>query len=139
MFAEVSASRVMELPHVSNSVAIARERVCAELAERGASERVMEDAALVVSELVGNALRHARPLPSGHVRVSWETHGDYVEVAVSDGGSTTTPTRGTLAISNAGGRGLGIVDHVADAWGVHRGDDVSTVWAMVSAPALEHV
>lgn len=128
---EVSASTVMELPHVSTSVAVARERVCAELADNGVAERMMEDAALVVSELVGNAVRHAHPLPSGVVTAGWHVEGDRVEVAVSDGGSPTTPTRGSLSVSSAGGRGLGIVDHLAEAWGVRRQEETTTVWAML--------
>lgn len=133
---EVSASTVMELPHVSTSVATARECICAELADNGVTERMMEDAALVVSELVGNAVRHAFPLPSGEVSVAWRIEGDHVELAVSDGGSPTTPARGSLSVSAAGGRGLGIVDHLAEAWGVRRQEEVTTVWAMLPLPVL---
>lgn len=133
---EVSASTVLELPHVSTSVAVARERICAELADNGVTERMMEDAALVVSELVGNAVRHASPLPPGTVSVTWQVEDDRVEVAVSDGGSHTTPTRGSLSVSAAGGRGLGIVDHLAEAWGVRRRDEATTVWAMLPLPVL---
>lgn len=136
MDAGVNVSRVMELPHSTSSVAVARDSLAAELTERGASVATLEDASLVISELVGNALRHARPLPSGQLRLSWQLQNHHVEIAVSDGGSPTTPTRGNLTLSSAGGRGLGIVDHVARAWGVHRASDVTTVWAIVPTRTL---
>ena len=91
----------------------------------------MDDAAVIVSELLSNALRHARPLPSGEVRVAWNRDGDVVEVAVSDGGSTTEPRRTRPTLSSLGGRGLGIVDTLADCWGVRRDNGTTTVWALV--------
>lgn len=136
MSSRVGASTVIDLPYLSTSVAVAREHVSAELTAQGASPRTVEDAALVVSELVGNALRHARPLPGGQVRVSWEPQDRRLELAVTDGGSSTTPVREPLSIASAGGRGLSIVNHLAEAWGVRRHDDVTTVWAIVPAPAL---
>lgn len=133
----VNASQEMHLPYVSSSVSTARERVCAELGTAGLGEREVEDTALAVSELVGNALRHAQPLPSGQIRINWQVQEDHVDVAVSDGGSSSTPTRESLYVSTTpGGRGLGIVDHVAEAWGVHQDGDVTTVWAIIPARAL---
>lgn len=136
MSSRVGASTVIDLPYLSTSVAVAREHVSAELTARGASRRIIEDASLVVSELVGNALRHARPLATGQVRLSWERYDRRLELAVTDGGSSTTPTREPLSIASAGGRGLGIVEHLAEAWGVRRHDEVTTVWAIVPAPPL---
>jgi len=43
------------------------------------------DCALVVSELVGNAVRHAQPLANGTVEVSWHKQPDGVDIAVTDG------------------------------------------------------
>lgn len=117
----------MDLPYASSSVTTARERVCAELTRHGASRQAVEDAALIVSELVGNALRHADPLPSGCVRLTWQIDCHQVEIAVSDGGSGSPPPGGPLAE----GRGLDIVDHLADTWGVRRWDQAVTVWAVL--------
>jgi len=47
---------------------------------------VVGDAALVVSELLSNAIRHAAPLPGSTVRVAWTLHEDSLHVAVSDAG-----------------------------------------------------
>ena len=91
------------------------------------------DAMLVISELLSNAIRHARPLPGGQIEVSWTLDGGTLEVAVSDGGAPTTPQPERPPASSLGGRGLDIVDHLSRSWGV-RGDDLgTTVWAVLPA------
>src|SRR6266545_4888092 len=128
---EVRASSVVLLPHEASSVAVARQRLCAQLRAAGVAESTVTDAAVIVSELLSNALRHARPLPSGEVRVAWNRHGDVIEVSVSDGGASTEPRRGRPTLSSLGGRGLGIVESLADCWGVRREDGATTVWALL--------
>jgi anti-sigma regulatory factor (Ser/Thr protein kinase) len=110
---------------------VARQHLCAQLLASGVRASTVDDAVVIVSELLSNALRHARPLPSGEIRVAWNRHGDVVEVAVSDGGSSTEPRRGRPALSSLGGRGLGIVETLADCWGVRREEDATTVWALL--------
>lgn len=132
----MSASSAVLLPHVPSSVAVAREHVRAELRSLGVSGTAVEDTALVVSELLSNALRHARPLPSGLIRVAWRARDNQVEVAVSDGGSATEPTPRTPALTTLGGRGLGIVDFLSEAWGVRHEHGTTTVWAVLRAPHL---
>lgn len=96
-------------------------------------ETAIDDAVLVVSELLSNALRHAHPLPSGQIRVSWHWTEEHVEVAVSDGGAATEPRAGRPTLSSLGGRGLGIVEYLASTWGVRHEGDITTVWAVVTA------
>jgi anti-sigma regulatory factor (Ser/Thr protein kinase) len=98
-------------------------------------ETAIDDAVLVVSELLSNALRHAHPLPSGQIRVSWRWTEEHVEVAVSDGGAATEPRAGRPTLSSLGGRGLGIVEYLASTWGVRHEGDITTVWAVVSSVA----
>lgn len=128
------ASSVVLLPHTPASVATARRRLTAELAESGVPEPAVNDAAVVLSELVSNALRHARPLSCGQVEVAWKWRHDIVQIAVSDGGAVTEPRRARPALSSLGGRGLGIVETLAMRWGVHRADGTTTVWATLPAP-----
>ena len=75
---------------------------------------VVEDAELLVSELVTNALRHGAPA----LRLFVQAHENQLRVRVSDGGSglpaRTEPPPSAEAIS---GRGLRIVEAVATAWG----------------------
>lgn len=97
-------------------------------------EDIADDAAVIVSELISNALRHARPLPSGDIRVAWTRQGDLIQLAVSDGGATTEPRRARATLSSLGGRGLGIVETLADGWGVLHEDGGTTVWATLRSP-----
>ena len=127
----------MYLPHTPSSVAVARRRLCAELLASGVYEPVADDAAVIVSELFSNALRHARPLPSGQIRVAWTRQGDLIELEVSDGGATTQPRRMRSTLSSLGGRGLSIVETLANGWGVRHDGGQTTVWATLGVSASE--
>ena len=126
-------SSVVFLPHAPSSVSDVRKRLCADLLASGVYEEVADDAAVIISELISNALRHARPLPSGDIRVSWSRDGDLIQLAVSDGGSMTEPRRTRAALSSLGGRGLSIVETLSEGWGVSHEDDGTTVWASLRA------
>ncbi|MBP2706303.1 ATP-binding protein [Microbispora sp. RL4-1S] len=119
------------LPYAPSSVAIARQRLTTELLATGLVADTVDDVVLVMSELLSNALRHAHPLPSGQLRVTWICSEGQIEVAVSDGGAHTQPRAGRPPLSSLGGRGLGIVEYLADRWGVRHDDDSTTVWAIV--------
>ncbi|GAA3212620.1 hypothetical protein GCM10010468_32080 [Actinocorallia longicatena] len=128
---------IVYLPHAPASVSVARRHLIRELLASGVSDDTADDAAVIVSELLSNALRHARPLEgeASQVRVAWTRVGDTVEVAVTDGGAVTEPRKGQPALSSLGGRGLGIVETLAQSWGVRRDEHGSTVWALLHAPA----
>jgi anti-sigma regulatory factor (Ser/Thr protein kinase) len=117
-------------------VAIARGRIAAELRKAGISPPTVADAALVISELLSNAILHARPLPDTRVRVAWVLGPASVEVIVTDGGSATTPHASRPSLSSIGGRGIGIVEHLCSSWGVRADDFGTTVWAVLPAPRV---
>ncbi|TDC70179.1 ATP-binding protein [Actinomadura sp. GC306] len=129
------ASSVVLLPHAPSSVAVARRRLSSELIDSGVYDAVVDDATVIISELISNALRHARPLPSGQVKVRWRRLEDVLELEVSDGGAMTEPRRGPGTLSSLGGRGLGIVETLADGWGVRHEEGSTTVWAILRAPS----
>ena len=131
------AASVVLLPCVPSSVAVARGRIAAELREAGLPATAVSDAALVASELLSNAILHARPLPDARIRVAWILSASTVEVIVSDGGSTTRPRASRPSLSSIGGRGLGIVEHLASSWGVRADERGTTVWAVLPAPRGE--
>ncbi|GAB2868294.1 ATP-binding protein [Actinocorallia aurea] len=135
---EVPTMSIVHLPHSAAGVSAVRRRLGRELLEWGVSDEVADDAAVIASELMSNALRHARPLPGPEpqIKVSWARIGDIVELSVSDGGAITEPRKGQPALSSLGGRGLGIVETLSQAWGVRRDDHGSTVWAHLHAPAV---
>jgi anti-sigma regulatory factor (Ser/Thr protein kinase) len=131
---EVRTSSEVHLPCAPASVAVARKALSDDLRAAGVFDGAVRDAALVVSELLSNAILHAYPLPGERLQVTWAVDGTSVEVAVSDGGSATVPHAGHPSPSSINGRGLSIVEHLCQAWGI-RADDVGlTVWAVVSAP-----
>jgi anti-sigma regulatory factor (Ser/Thr protein kinase) len=150
---EVSASSVILLPHAPSSVSVARHRLGADLRAHGVPEASVGDAILVLSELLTNAIRHAKPLPGGQVEVSWSIQAGTLKLAISDGGGPThphqvrplapaqnragpQPVREALSVRQAlGGRGLSIVGHLASRWGVRGDDQGTTVWAVLPAAA----
>ena len=119
---EVATSSALLLPFTASSVGMARRRLIGDLTEAGDYEGTACDAGLVISELISNALVHARPLPGRTVKVSWKLGQDSVEVAVCDGGGPTVPMVNEPTNWSVGGRGLGIVARLSLRWGVCVGD-----------------
>jgi anti-sigma regulatory factor (Ser/Thr protein kinase) len=130
---EVEKSTVVLLPSQPASVAVARRRITAEMRSIGVEDDAIDDAALVITELVTNAIKHGSPLPGRWLQVTWDLDADSVEIAVSDaGGSGTRPRANRPSLSAMGGRGLEIVDTLSDRWGVR--PPGTTVWAVLAMP-----
>lgn len=128
---EVPTSSTMAVPHGPSGVRVARRRMREELLACGAPDSVVDDAILILSELLSNACRHARPLheettgasgasnPVETVRASWrrDIRGE-VTIAVTDGGGPTRPLPAKPSVTARGGRGLAIITALARDWGV---------------------
>jgi anti-sigma regulatory factor (Ser/Thr protein kinase) len=71
--------------------------------------------ALLLSELVNNAIQHGGAGPEETVQVRLASSMDRVRVEVFDPGSNSGPPRDRLEESD--GYGLLLVDRLADAWG----------------------
>ena len=112
-----------------------RRAIVDDLHTRDVSPAVVEEAEIVVSELVSNAVRHARPLTDGNLRVHWKVKAGVVEVEVTDGGSDSTPRPAPRTIWAPSGRGLRIVRSLAHEWGVTEDRTGSTVWASLGGPS----
>ena len=121
----------LEIPHERIGVRLARHAFADEMVAAGVPAAARDDAMLVLSELVSNAVRHAAPLPSGAITVRWELADDTLHIEITDGGAGTRPRAGVAALSSLGGRGLDIVRTVSRQWGVTEGDGSVTVWADV--------
>ncbi|MDF3302913.1 ATP-binding protein [Streptomyces tropicalis] len=137
---EVPTSSSMVVPHGPAGVGTARHRMRDQLCRGGVTESVIDDAVLILSELLSNACKHGRPLDGaqagdGDVRAAWRVDtGGRLVVEVTDGGGPTRPTPATPSVTAHGGRGLNIITALADDWGVR--DDVRgevTVWVVVQA------
>jgi anti-sigma regulatory factor (Ser/Thr protein kinase) len=132
----VPSPATVHLPHTASSVRAARRRLAADLTQRGFALTLIDDAVLVLSEILSNALMHARPLDSGKIRVCWDVIGGSLALEVTDGGGPTRPHQATPTLSSLGGRGLGIVASLVDDWGVRQVHGETTVWAVLPAGGL---
>jgi two-component sensor histidine kinase len=117
------------LPPQPSSVPAAR-RFVRQATSRDPPE-LAEVAELLVAELVGNAVKHARtPLT---LQVEHEPSGD-VRLRVRDG-SAALPARKENVVERSDGYGLHFVEALAAEWGtaVEPGDG-KTVWCLIRRP-----
>jgi serine/threonine-protein kinase RsbW len=128
-------SRTIRVLWSPASVAEVRKAVVEDLHARNVPPSVVDEAEIVVSELVSNAIRHARPLVDGTLRVHWKVKAGVVEVEVTDGGGDSTPRPAPRTIWAPSGRGLRIVRSLAHEWGVTEDRNGSTVWASLGGPS----
>ncbi len=129
------AARTIRVVWDATSVAQVRKTLVEDLELRDVVPGVVEEAEIVVSELVSNAIRHARPLSDGKMRVHWKVKSGVVEVEVTDGGSDTTPRPAPRTVWAPSGRGLRIVRSLAHEWGVTEDRTGTTVWASLGGPS----
>ena len=111
------------LPRSPQSVGAARGRVRAALVAASLLD-LTDDATLITSELVGNAVQHAR----SPVDVALITAHGVLTILVADS-SRLPPVIGLAVDWAETGRGLVIVDAIADRWGHWPTNAGKTVWA----------
>lgn len=109
------------------SVPRARHWVAAFLS--GVPEDLRQTATLLTSELVTNAVLHT----ATDVTVTAEVAPGSVRVEVADG-STELPTIKDYGADAATGRGLTVLDSLADQWGTRIDDLGKVVWFELGAP-----
>jgi anti-sigma regulatory factor (Ser/Thr protein kinase) len=124
----------------AGSVRAARDFTVATLHRWSAAERSY-DIAIVVSELLTNALRHARAgsgdgRPWRSIRLGLVQLGPGVLCAVADP-STAAPVLRPPGSLGETGRGLHIVCALSDRWGYTSSGTGKVVWAMFTARLTE--
>jgi anti-sigma regulatory factor (Ser/Thr protein kinase) len=101
-------------------------------------QEAREQLALVVSELVNNAVLHADAAEGDPLGLKIRLRSGRVRVEVRDNGPgfDPPPPNGYDPLA-AGGRGLGIVAAISETWGVDRGPAGCTAWCevLVEEPA----
>ena len=125
----------LALPGTPESVPTARRRVRAALGSRGLGE-FTEDAEIITSELVANAVQHACQDGTKTIGVILTHAGTpaAVTVAVSDS-SPQVPVRRDTPVSGEQGRGLQIVEALSVHWGWRRGGGGKVVFAVLAREA----
>lgn len=113
---------------------LAREAMDGWLNERLEPQRA-DDARLLTSELVSNAVRHGKLPSHGIVTVDVEASGSAVTVTVEQPTTTSDARIVEPAVEREGGFGLRLVDRLADSWGVER-EIPGKVWFSIRAEPL---
>ncbi len=91
-----------------------------------------DDLTSVAVELATNAIQHTASGQSGWFTVELACHGHMAGIAVSDEGGAGAPQPSDDPMSDRG-RGLVIVQALAQSWGVRGDSRGRTVWAEVAA------
>ena len=127
--------RTLRVVHKLAAVPTTRRALVADLHSIGVAPEVVDEAGIVVSELLGNAMKHAVALPDGRVRVHWQVKSGVVELDVTDGGGGAAPRPQQPADYATAGRGLRVVRSLGHEWGVVDDERGRTVWATVGGPS----
>jgi anti-sigma regulatory factor (Ser/Thr protein kinase) len=101
---------------------------------RAVPAKVLEDATLLVSELVTNAVRHAPRAGFPEIELRLKLDPERVRVVVSDPGAGFVAEPRLPTASESSGWGLYLVDRIADRWGVIT-KDRSEVWFEIDVGA----
>ncbi len=120
------------MPFALSAVRTARLNLTAALRHAGVDQRILDDACVVVSELLSNALRHASSRPDGGLTVELEVSPADVTISVLDGGSATLPALMSAPTLAPSGRGLAIVRTLTEAWGVRESPAGNVVFGVLS-------
>jgi anti-sigma regulatory factor (Ser/Thr protein kinase) len=96
------------------------------------SDPIADDVELAASELVSNVVLHT---DDGGTMKAWDPKPDVpLRLEVEDHDMRVPSSNGLPPATDAGGRGLAIVDTVAGAWGVDRTPSGKIVWAEFTRP-----
>ena len=105
-------------------VGLARRLVTAQLSDWHINGEVGEVTVLLVSELVTNAMRHG----GAPIRLVADVTSSGLRVEVYDGNSDAFPAVRDIRPDAPGGRGLRLVDALADRWGTTEAGSGKCVW-----------
>ena len=90
----------------------------------------LDDAELVLSELVANAVEHGQ----GTLGLNIAADGDDITLEVSSDATDEVPTVLAVTVDEPHGRGLRIVAGLAQSWGHVLQGGRRTVWVVLSGP-----
>ncbi|WP_308404402.1 ATP-binding protein [Streptomyces sp. ATCC 21386] len=98
---------------------------------------VVDEAQLCVSELVSNVITHVGPGTPATLAVSMS--GTHLRIEVHDPDTRALPTLMDVDADAEGGRGMALVDAVADRWGVQLHDGRKVTWCELNTGAMPRI
>lgn len=113
-----------EFSHDPAAARMARQAIAPLLHEDG---KFADDVALATSEIVSNVVEHTH---DGGRLDAWDDNPLVLEVEDYDPNIPTIPATGT----EQGGRGLALVEGLAEAWGIEPTETGKVVWAKFERP-----
>lgn len=125
-----SRSARMQVPAEPTAPSRVRRWMSRQLTQWQVPEQVVSAAVLCTSELTTNALLHAGTA----ARVEIDLSTERLLVSVADSGTRGTVTRAQTDTLSSRGRGLGLIEHLSDAWGTDPTVRGSTVWFEMLIP-----
>ena len=119
--------RVIDLRLVSRPGAVRHARRALDDLIGLASEASLEDARLLVSELVTNSVRHGNLVAGQEIQLRVDIEGEVLRVEVGDPGGGFELQPRTAGSQEDSGWGLYLVGRLAERWGVSS-DGSTMVW-----------
>lgn len=124
----------LKLPLAPSTPGIARTRLAGFLTLHRASNTVIDDALIVISEMIANAVSHGKPGDDGTIEISWSINQSLLELSVLDGGEGGSLEPIDFDTDSLSGRGLAIISRVADRWWVDMSEGTRVNAALVLTP-----
>ncbi len=122
----------------SDTEAASRARAALAELEGALPPAVRQDLALLVSEVVTNAVRHAQVREDGPIDLTVRVEADRVRAEIADPGPGFEPTPAAPTLLQTHGWGLFLVGQLSSRWGVDRASRGTTVWFEIDlAPRRE--
>ena len=128
-----SSAPRLEVKLVPDVKAPERARRSLETVETNLGEEVLDDVRLLVNELVTNSVKFGG---EGQIQLRVSGSGKSVRVEVHDEGPGFAPPARKPTMEDTSGRGLFLVDALADRWGVSL-DGTTCVWFEIDRPQRE--
>ncbi len=110
----------VRLPFHASTPSIARTKLAAFLTIHRAEASVIDDALIVLSEMIANAISHGEPDSDESIEITWslDTSRHLLELSVHDAGEGASIEPIDFDEDSLSGRGLSIISRVADRWWV---------------------
>ena len=126
----VRTAVLRELPNAATACVDGRRFVAQQLSRWRVPAQVSDEATLLTSELVANAVRHAPPPLCLEITVGTTT----IRIEVHDS-DPVAPVLTRPDFTSRGGRGVWLVDTIASRWGYRLEPPGKVVWFEMDLPA----